>query len=124
MESGRSCGVNDGVDKGPSSGVAAAAASTRRIVHPNRTRRNLSGRLLAQRAAVLALVVRAVVAGADRLPPGAVVAVPGDGALEALGEAHLRLPAERADLLGAERVAAVVAGAVGDVLDQRLVGAR
>ena len=36
----------------------------------------------------------------------------------------LRLPAELvAQLLGGERVAAVVAGAVGDVLDQRLVAA-
>ena len=35
-------------------------------------------RQLAQRAPVLALVVRAVVAGADRLPPVGVLAVPGD----------------------------------------------
>src|SRR4051812_26856481 len=77
-----------------------------------------------ERLAVVALVVRAVVAGADRLPPPGVVAVPGDGLLEALGEADGGLPAQRADLLGAERVAAVVPGAVGDVLDLGLVGAR
>ena len=78
----------------------------------------------AQRAAVLALVVRAVVAGADRRPPVGVVPVPVHRPLEALVEAHLRLPAERADLLGAERVAAVVAGPVGDVLDQVVRRAR
>ena len=53
----------------------------------------------AQRAAVLTLVVGAVLAGADRLPPPAVLAVPRDGALEPVGEAHLRLPAERAHLV-------------------------
>ena len=46
----------------------------------------------AERAAVLALVVRAVVARADGPPPPRVVAVPGDGALEALLEAHPRPP--------------------------------
>ena len=67
-----------------------------------------------QRAAVLALVVLAVLARADRLPPPLVVAVPGDRALEALVEAHLRAPAELvAELLRAQRVAAVVAEAVG-----------
>src|SRR6185312_9961453 len=77
-----------------------------------------------QRAAVLALVIRAIVARADRLPPPRVVAVPVDRALQAVGEAHLRLPAEGADLLGAQGVAAVVAGAVGDVLDELVAGAR
>src|SRR5918993_1836181 len=62
---------------------------------------------LAQRTSVLALVVRAVVARADRLPPGGVLAVPGDGPLEALVEAHARLPAQPARLLGAQGVAAV-----------------
>src|SRR4051795_2251778 len=81
-------------------------------------------RRLAQRAPVVALVVLAVLARADGLPPPGVVAVPGDGLLQALLEAHLRRPAERAGLLGAQRVAAVVAGAVGDVLDQGLVLAR
>ena len=74
---------------------------------------------------VLLLVVLAVLAGADRAPPLLVVAIPGHGLLEALGEVDLRLPAELlAELLGGERVAAVVAGAVGDVLDQRLVARR
>ena len=57
-------------------------------------------------------------------PTTPVVAVPGDGALEAVGEADLRLPAQRAHLVGAQRVAAVVARAVGDVLDELLAGAR
>src|ERR1044072_9217321 len=79
---------------------------------------------LAKRAAVLLLVVLAVLAGADRAPPLLVVAVPLHGPLQPLGEVDLRLPAELvAELLGGERVAAVVARAVGDVLDQRLVGA-
>src|SRR5436190_24191253 len=73
--------------------------------------------------AVLALVVRAVVPGADRIPPRGVVAIPGDGLLEALGEVRPRLPAERADLLRAQRVAAVVSGPVGDVLKQIRRGA-
>src|SRR5262249_26342625 len=77
--------------------------------------------LTAERTTVLALVVLAVIARTDRLPPPRAVAVPGDRLLQALGEAHLRLPAERAQLLGGERVAAVVARPVGDVLDQRLV---
>src|SRR3954452_1275457 len=83
-----------------------------------------AGGRLTQRPPVLALVVGAVVARADRLPPPLVVAVPVDRAPQAVGEAHLRLPAEGADLLGAQRVAAVVAGAVGDVLDELLAGAR
>src|SRR4051794_25173701 len=68
-------------------------------------------------AAVLALVVLAILAGADRLPPPGVVAVPVDRLLEALGEAPRRLPAELADLRARERVAAVVPGPVGHVLD-------
>src|SRR4051812_23475966 len=76
-----------------------------------------------ERAAVLTLVVRAVLAGADRLPPPAVVAVPRDRALEALGEAHLRLPAERARLVGRQRVAAGVGPAGGGKPQPPLVGA-
>src|SRR5664280_3419309 len=87
-----------------------------------RERRALRWRL-GERASVLALVVGAVVARADRLPPPRVVAIPRDRLLQALGEAHLRLPAERADLVRGQRVAAVVAGPVGYVLDLRLAGA-
>ena len=54
----------------------------------------------------------------------AVGEVPGDRLGDALLERLLRLPAERAQLGRVERVAAVVAGAVLDVADQRLVGAR
>ena len=74
--------------------------------------------------AVLALVVLAVLAGADRPPPLLVVAVPVDGPLDALARSGPRPPSRgRSSFVGGERVAAVVAGAVGDVLDQRLVGA-
>ena len=71
----------------------------------------------------MALVVLAVVAGADRAPPGLVLAIPLDGALEPGVEADGRLPPEALGAVGGERVPAVVAGAVGDVGDQRLVAA-
>ncbi len=52
---------------------------------------NLDSELVsAQGLAVLTLVILAVVAGADRLPPPSVVAIPGDGFLETLLEAHPR----------------------------------
>src|SRR4051812_35128412 len=68
--------------------------------------------LLAEGAPVVALVVRPVLARADRLPPRRVVAVPGDGLREPVVEAHARLPAECAHLVRGQGVAAVVAGAV------------
>src|SRR3954464_8648443 len=78
----------------------------------------------AERLAVLLFVVLAVLAGADRAPPVLVVAVPLHGPLENLREVDLRLPAKLLlQLRRGERVAAVVAKAVGEVLDQRLVGA-
>src|SRR5215213_1231584 len=80
-------------------GVRKCTAS----VHVPRAHRRACA--LSERAPVLALVVLAVVAGADRLPPPGVLAVPGDGLIEPLGEVHLRLPAERSQLLGGERVA-------------------
>src|SRR5206468_12893814 len=73
---------------------------------------------------VLRVVVAPVLARLDRLPPGAVVAVPLDGLREAFLEAPLGLPAELAQLRGVERVAAIVPGAILDVADQRGVGAR
>src|SRR3954453_23325309 len=81
-------------------------------------------RLPAKFPAVLALVVLAIGARADRLPPAGVLLVPRDGLLESLVEGHLRQPAELADLLAGERVAAVVPEPVGDVLDEvlRLAG--
>src|SRR3954469_1999409 len=83
---------------------------------------NIASTLPTQRAAVLTLVVLAVLARADRAPPVLVVAVPVDGPPQALGKAPLGLPAQLlADLVRAERVAAVVPGPVGHVLDQRLV---
>ena len=79
--------------------------------------------LLAEPLGVLLLVVRAVVAGLDRLPPVAVVAVPGDRLGQAVRERARRRPAERPELRGVQRVAAIVPGAVLDVTDERLVGA-
>src|SRR5206468_3266942 len=73
---------------------------------------------------VLALVVLAVLAGPDRLPPPLVVAVPAHRLLDALVEADRGLPTQGLEPLGGERVAAVVAGTVGDELDQRLIAVR
>src|ERR1044071_8032742 len=106
IDNGRSCGVNVELGKVPPRIQIVGADQS------------------AKRTTVLALIVRAVVAGADRFPPPAVVAVPAHRPLEPVGEPPLRLPAERPRLLGAEGVATVVAGPVGDVFDQRLVGAR
>src|SRR5207244_4854997 len=72
--------------------------------------------------AVLALVVVEVLAAPDRGPPPLVVAVPVDRQRQAVLEARARLPPElAAELVGGQRVAPVVAGPVGDVLDERLV---
>src|SRR6185436_16283424 len=60
----------------------------------------------------------------DRLPPVAVVAVPGDGFRKAVGKRAERRPAERAQTGGVERVTAVVPGSVLHVPGERLVGAR
>src|SRR5688572_33426448 len=78
----------------------------------------------AQRAAVLPLVVGAVVARADRLPPRRVLAVPVDGPLQAVRELHLRLPDQRPDLVRGQRIAAPAARPVGDGLDSLLARAR
>src|SRR5829696_1273285 len=78
--------------------------------------------LASQPAPVLAFVVVAVLARADRPPPPLVAAVPVDGLLVPVVELRLRLPAQLGlDLLRRQRVAAVVARAVGHVLDQRVV---
>src|SRR5215210_2851526 len=80
------------------------------------------GALAAESPPVVALVVGAIVAGADRPPPVLVLAVPVDGALQAVGEAHLRLPAQLpAQLLRGQGVAAVVTRAIGHMVHQRLV---
>ena len=71
--------------------------------------------------AVLPLVEGAV-GGAllrDGPPPGLVAHVPVDGRGEAVVEGGLRFPAQRAQLRGVERVAAVVARAVRDRGDER-----
>ena len=57
----------------------------------------------------------------QRAPPPLVGAVPVDGGLERLVERALLRPPERGDLGDVDRVAAVVAEAVLDVLDRRLV---
>src|SRR4051794_33029321 len=104
--------------------VSAAATGASTSEAASRAQASRPRTMSAERAAVLALVVLAIGAASDRLPPPLVVAVPLHGPLESLGEVHPRLPAElRADLLRPERVPAVVAGAVGHVLDQRLVAA-
>src|SRR4051794_5169214 len=59
--------------------------------------------------------------GPERLPPGTVVHVPGDGGLDGLLEGAARGPPEGRDLVGRDRVAAVVALAVLDVVDARFV---
>src|SRR3954452_10144398 len=89
----------------------------------SKTRRSASSPnvLLLQRLPVLALVVGAVFAGADRRPPLLVLAVPVHGPLDPLVESDGRLPAERFEARRGQRVAAVVPGAVLDVFDQRLV---
>src|SRR6187397_1965443 len=76
---------------------------------------------LLQRLAVMTLVVIPVVAGADRGPPLLVVAIPVHRPLDPLVEAHGRVPAEGLEAGCRERVAAVVAGAILDVGDPRLV---
>src|SRR5581483_8335036 len=98
-----------------SSPCASGSISTSPAIEVSRRRAIASG----ERPPVLAPVVLAVLAGADRAPPVLVLAVPGDGALDPLAEAHLRAPAQLQQALGAKRIAAVVAGTVGDVLDQR-----
>src|SRR3954452_14159200 len=71
---------------------------------------------------VLLFVVGAVLAGADRAPPVLVVAVPGDGFLQSLGEVDLGLPAQLLlELGGGERGATIVAGAFLYVLDKRIL---
>src|SRR5947207_7449101 len=72
--------------------------------------------------AVLALVVLAELARLDRLPPGAVVAVPVDRALHALVEADPRRPAEAAHARRVEGITPVVPGPVVDAPQQRPVG--
>ena len=67
----------------------------------------------------------AVDAGADALPPGAVVEIPADRPRQAALDALLRRPAELAlDLARVDGVAEVVAGAVGDEGDQVRAGCR
>src|SRR5881394_647017 len=74
-----------------------------------------------ERTAVVVLVVIAIGAGTDRLPPPGIVAVPLHGPRQSLVEADLGLPAQPLELVGRERVTPVVTGAVGHILDQRLV---
>lgn len=68
---------------------------------------------------VHALVVGLVIAADDAHPPVAVLEVPFDRLLDAVLKFRLRFPAElRVDLRRVDGVAAVVALAVGDVLDE------
>jgi len=70
---------------------------------------------------VLAVVVLAELAAADRFPPPAVVHVPLRGLRDGLSGIVLRFPAERAELVDVHAVAAVVAGAVRHVLHEAVV---
>src|SRR5207247_1727739 len=70
--------------------------------------------------AVLLFVIRAELAGLERAPPRLVLAIPGDGRRERVGEPMARRPAELADLLRVERIAPVVAGPILHGLDQAL----
>src|SRR3954469_16814338 len=67
-------------------------------------------------------VIGVVRAGLDGAPPRLVPAVPLDGLAEAVPEPDRRRPAEAAQLRTVDRVAAVMSGTVGDVVDQLLVG--
>src|SRR5262249_54609891 len=80
--------------------------------------------LLSETRGVLPLVELAEPGGAlDGLPPLAVVAVPVDRRPDPVLPAASRRPAERTELRGVQRVAAVVARTVLDVTDERAVGA-
>src|SRR6201988_2903814 len=73
-----------------------------------RARSRAAGPSAAQGPTVLALVVLAVLATADRLPPPFVVPIPLHGPLQPLAKPEARLPAELVtELLAAQRVAAV-----------------
>src|SRR5690606_40091161 len=60
----------------------------------------------------------------DRRPPPLVLLVPLHGLAEARVEGHLRLPAERAEPGGVERIPAIVSGPVLHALDERGVASR
>src|SRR5262249_52948914 len=70
---------------------------------------------------VVALVVVLILTAAHVVEPVLVVAIPLDGVGQALVGLHLRRPAEFALELGAvDRVTKIVAGTIGDELDQAL----
>ena len=101
-----------------SSRSRSCATSSRRWPSASATRRASTP---SRRLAVVLLVVLAVLPRFDRLPPGAVLGVPGDGLRDARGEIRFRAPAERAQLRGVDGVAVIVAGAQSlDRADQRL----
>src|SRR5262245_20732128 len=102
--------------------AARAARTTRRTSRRIRAGVGLS-RLRLKALRVLLLVVAAVLAGLDGLPPGAVREISFHGlAQAALAERVPRRPPEAAELRVVERVAPVVARAVLDVADERQVG--
>src|ERR1043165_637436 len=69
---------------------------------------------------ILLLVILPKRSVLDRPPPRLVLAIPRDRAAECLAEVSVALEAEALELGRVERVAAVVALAVGHALDQRL----
>src|SRR5438874_12588868 len=72
-----------------------------------------------ERSAVLSLVIVAIFACADRLPPPVVVPIPADRPCQPLLQADPRPPSEVLKLAGIKGVPAVVSRAIGHELDQR-----
>ena len=69
-------------------------------------------------ADVLFVVIVAVFAAFDGAPPSRIVDIPFDGFLEGLVKGMVTLPAQCAELVGIEGIAAVVTGAIFDVGDE------
>jgi hypothetical protein len=64
------------------------------------------------------MVVIAVFATFDGAPPSGVIDIPLDGFFEGLVKGMIALPAEGAELVGVEGIAAVVAGTIFDIGDE------
>ena len=73
---------------------------------------------LALTAHVLFVVIVAIFATLDGAPPSRIVDIPFDGFFEGLVKGMATLPAQGAELVGIEGIAAVVAGTVFDIGDE------
>ena len=87
----------------------------------NAGRATATGRLDLQRASVVAFVVLAVRARADRLPPPLVLAIPRNRPRQPLLKPHPRPPPKPTQLLRRQRIPAVMPRTVGHELDQPLI---